>query len=132
MQIEHDLEILPRALQETRKSEYSEPETLGAALCLLAGPYRRMRLGEIPQSVFTQLLAESGFRLSRSGGETTLEQQDGYKVRWGGRVLPLDWHLAKGSSRDPRYCLRVYFLFDEEAGIPVVGWMPSHLPNSLT
>ena len=73
--------------------------------------------------------------ISRSGGETTFTKySSAYEVPWGsnGEKRTLEWHLEKGGGRDERYFLRIYFFWDEESEQVVVGWIPSHLPNSLT
>ena len=44
----------------------------------------------------------------------------------------LDLHLRKGNSTNPRYCLAIYFFWDETAKQVVVGWLPSHLGVSKT
>jgi len=60
------------------------------------------------------------------------EQGDAYFVSWKGRRRFMDLHLRKGGGRDERYCLRVYFFWDEQLQKVVVGWLPSHLSNSLS
>ena len=39
----------------------------------------------------------------------------------------LDLHLKKGSDREARNCLRIYFLWDAEERLIVVGCLTSHL-----
>jgi hypothetical protein len=131
LQFDGELVVLPRALQETRKSVYAEPETLGQALALLAGPYRRMRLGEVPREEFQKALDAAGLKINGSGGEVTLTA-DPYNVMWHGKRQTLAMHMAKGNSRDIRHCLRCYFFWDDELGVPVVGWCPTHLDNTRT
>lgn len=60
-------------------------------------------------------------------------------AKWGGlpgivrgRRRMFDLHLAKGGGRDERYCLRIYFFWSAEDRKVVVGWLPSHLSNSLS
>jgi hypothetical protein len=69
--------------------------------------------------------------LDFSGGETTLTNK-GYNVLYGGRQRQLDQHLRKGGGRDPRYVMRVYFFWDDDQQMAVVGWLPGHLDNTLT
>lgn len=44
----------------------------------------------------------------------------------------LELHLRKGSSKDERYCLAIYFFWDDDTQQVVVGWLPSHLDNRRT
>lgn len=125
--------VLPRAIAAAKRSEYASPELAFAALELLAGTYRQVKIGEAPRERLLQELRTLGLDIggsvdpSRAGAEG-----DEYFVRWRGRRRFLDQHLGKGVSRDPRFTLRVYFTWDDEDGVVVVGWLPSHLSNSLT
>ena len=65
-------------------------------------------------------------------GEGYHSGKPAYFIRLGGRRRFLDQHLGKGSARDPRYCMRIYFCWDEDTNRVVIGHMPSHLPTSYT
>ena len=54
---------------------------------------------------------------------------DLYSVQYGGARRSLDRHLKGSDSRDRRYGFRLYFFWDDESQIVVVGWLPSHLDN---
>lgn len=125
--------ILPRALNGAKKSQYQSPGTIMRALEILAGPYRRHRLGEIPLADFEAALAEEGIQLQGSVGASIAgEQGEQYFVQWGKRRRFLDLHLLKGGGREPRYCMRIYFFWDADTQRCVVGSMPTHLGNSLS
>jgi len=125
--------ILPRALQGAKKSLYEHPETVYAALELLAGPYRDLRRGLLEYPDFVAQLAAEELQLEGSVAPSVAgEQGDAYFVSWKGRRRFMDLHLRKGGGRDERYCLRVYFFWDEQLQKVVVGWLPSHLSNSLS
>jgi hypothetical protein len=49
---------------------------------------------------------------------------------WEGQQYRLSMHLAGSPSRDGRYGLRIYFAWDEEQQLVVVGQLPDHLTNS--
>ena len=55
-----------------------------------------------------------------------------YKVQYGGQQRELNRHLKGGTSREPRYCFRLYYFWDNENQVVVVGWLPSHLDNRAT
>jgi hypothetical protein len=54
---------------------------------------------------------------------------DLYSVQYGGARRPLDRHLKGSDSRDRRFGFRLYFFWDEDEQVAVVGWLPSHLDN---
>lgn len=125
--------ILPRALNSAKKSIYEQPAAVYGALELLAGAYREHRLGSIDREAFMVELNRSGLQLDGSVAPSVAgEQGDAYFVSWGKRRRFLDLHLVKGGGRDERYCLRVYFFWDADLKKAVVGWLPSHLSNSLS
>ncbi|BDB29544.1 hypothetical protein CTP10_R69590 (plasmid) [Cupriavidus sp. P-10] len=125
--------ILPRALNGAKKSQYQSPETIMRALELLAGPYRLLRLGELSRAEFDAAMNEAGVQLSGSVAPSIAgEQGDSYYVTWAGRRRFLEFHLIKGGGRDERYCLRIYFFWDEPSKRCIVGQLPFHLDNSLS
>lgn len=122
--------ILPRAIAAARKSDYSEPTTVFAALELLAGTYRLVRLGHAPREQLRREVNE--LHMEIGGSVEPSRANEDYFVRWAGRRRFLDQHLGKGGSRDSRFTMRIYFTWDDEQQIVVVGSLPAHLDNSLT
>jgi hypothetical protein len=130
---ENRIVLLPRAFQGAKKSLYEAPDTVYAALELLAGAYRDARMGKLEHSEFLTALAASEMQLEGSVGVSVAGSHgDAYFVSWQGRRRFMDLHLRKGGGRDERYCLRIYFFWDEPSAKVVVGWLPSHLSNSLS
>jgi hypothetical protein len=41
-------------------------------------------------------------------------------------------HLKFGSTKDDRYCMRIYFLWDDDRQLVVIGHLPSHLDTRAT
>lgn len=125
--------ILPRALNEAKKSDYDTPDHVRKALEFLAGAYREGRIGEKSNAEMMQALEKSGTRLAGSVGQSVAGNHgDAYFVSWQGRRRMMDMHLSKGGGRNTRFCMRVYFFWCEETQKAVVGWLPSHLSNSLS
>lgn len=125
--------ILPRAISEAKKSHYSDPALVYSALEILADVYPQVRAGLMPREELAGRCAALGLTIGGSVDPTHAGSAgDEYFVRWRGRRRFLDQHVGRGSSRDPRWCLRIYFFFDEELQQVVCGWLPSHLSNSLT
>ena len=57
---------------------------------------------------------------------------DEYFVIHRGRKCLLENHIKKGTSREPRKCLRIYFFWDAEEQVVVVGSLPGHLDTQAT
>lgn len=122
--------ILPRAMAECRRSPYTNPELVYAALELLAGTYREVRLNHAPRASLMERAQALG--LAIGGSVEPSRSTEDYFFRWRGRRVFLDQHLSRGVSRDQRHCLRIYYTWDEEDAMVIVGWLPSHLGNSMT
>lgn len=41
--------------------------------------------------------------------------------------MKLDRHLRKGTGRNPRECMRIYFFWSDEDSQVVIGFLPAHL-----
>ena len=126
----------PRAVRGLKNGEFRDVESLASALELLGREYRDLCMGvEGARGHFESRLGELGLRCSPSGDESSLGQQgDAYFVRWPYSDSPrcfLGMHLRNtGNTRDPARCLAIYFFWDPDTLQVVVGWLPSHLPNS--
>jgi hypothetical protein len=128
----------PRALNGARKSRYADPALVYRSLLLLGNEYRNLRingsLGDSADRCQARLL-ELGLELTNSITPARAgEQGDDYCVVYPslGETQFLKHHLKKGTSRDERRCLRVYFFWDEIEKLVVVGWLPSHLGTRLS
>lgn len=64
-------------------------------------------------------------------GEFESEYMVDYTIGQSPRQL-LEWHLTKGNDKDERRCLRIYFFWDPEMCVVVVGHLPSHLRNRMS
>lgn len=124
-----------RALRALKDATYDDPPTVYKALLLLANEYRDMRLSGGPDGFKAKLV---GMHLEWTGSITEHragEEGETYFVNWpvgSTRREFLREHLRKGSSKDARKCLRIYFFWDSESEQVVIGWLPSHLPNRMT
>jgi hypothetical protein len=119
-----------------KNAKYEDAGLVYRCLLLLANEYRDMRLGQITREELSQALQDLKVDLSGSIDKTRAgEEGDKYFVRYPVGSLGkefLDSHLRKGTTKDDRYCLAIYFFWDEETRQVVVGWLPSHLPNRMT
>lgn len=127
----------PRAIQGIKKSVYEDVGLVYRSLLLLADAYRGMRIG----TENARKAWESGLKKLelRFGGSITRERAgehgETYFVRYPlgtNQRQFLEFHLRKGSTKDDRYCLGIYFFYDEESSQVVVGWLTSHLDTRAT
>lgn len=132
------LDLHPRARRGLRDAQYADVGLVTRALLLLAQEYREMKLGERGA---LEAFKEGCKQLGVTFGKSIIPQRAGeegeaYFVRLGAAENAprrfLEFHLRKGSGKDPRRCLAIYFLWDDETQRVIVGWLPSHLDNRMT
>jgi hypothetical protein len=127
----------PRALKGIKNATYEDVGMVYKCLQLLAEAYRNMRLGnDAAKKAWEDGINSLALRF---GGSMTRERAgehgDTYFVQYPlgtNRRQFLEFHLRKGSTKDNRYCLGIYFFWDEETERVVVGWLPSHLDTRAT
>lgn len=127
----------PRAIRAMRSARYENPELVYRSLLLLANEYRNMKLGyDGAKQSFDRrvdaLKVECSPSISR---ERAGEEGDTYFVQYPSHTTSkrfLELHVRKGNTKHERYCLAIYFFWDDETQQVVVGWLPSHLDNRLT
>lgn len=124
------VEIANRAYQGVRKSEYHDPSYIYRALLLLRDHYVPMRVDATlgRREAYAQALEHLQLEESATG-DGVKYAADLYSVQYGGARRPLDRHLKGSDSRDRRFGFRLYFFWDEDEQVVVVGWLPSHLDN---
>lgn len=124
------VEIANRAYQGVRKSEYHDPSFIYRALLLLRDHYVPMRVDATlgRREAYAQALEQLQLEESATG-DGVKYAADLYSVQFGGARRPLDRHLKGSDSRDRRFGFRLYFFWDEDEQVVVVGWLPSHLDN---
>ncbi len=131
------LVLHPRARQGIKKAEYSNISVVYKSLLLLACEYRDMRLGhsdakEAWENGLERLGLHNGGSITKARAD---EQGETYYVRYpldSNQRRFLELHLCSKSTKDDRYCLRIYFFWDEDGNQVVVGWLPSHLDTRAT
>lgn len=127
------LVVLPRAVAEAKGSTFKDVGLVFQALEMLADVYVATKKGEVQRDSLKRRCRELGLSIGRSVDPSRAGSEgDEYFVTYKGRRRFLESHIGRGTSRDPRYTMRIYFFYDEEDQIVVVGWLPSHLSNSLT
>jgi hypothetical protein len=124
------------SLMEDVKAHEVNMELLCSALEFLAEEYRRNLLGELSED---EMNGECGRKYSRpflvtpQKGLSVETYSNDYKIKYfkgaDGKLheSPLDYHLKVGN--DSEKLLRIYFLYDGDKKIIVVGSLPKHLPT---
>jgi hypothetical protein len=131
------LVLLPRAIQGSKKAKYTDTRLVYECLILLAREYRDMRLGhDEAKQEWEDKIAQLKLRCDLSITDNRAgERGETYFVHYppgSSRRRFLERHLCKGSIKDDKYCLRIYFFWDDETSQVVVGWLPSHLDTRAT
>ncbi len=126
-----------RASRGIKDAKYEDVELVYKSLLLLANEYRDRCLGHHgAKERFEEMYRSLNLDYDRSISKTRAnEQGDQYFVRFPASSASkrfLEWHLRKGTTKDNRYCLGIYFFWDQETQQVVVGWLPSHLDNRMT
>ena len=127
------VELVGRAHQGVRKSDFHDPSFIYRSLLVLRDFYVPMRVEGTMERRDAYLAALAELQLEDSlTGDGIKYAEELYSVQYGGSRRLLDRHLKGSNSRDRRYGFRLYFFWDEDGQVVVVGWLPSHLQNRLT
>jgi len=129
------LVLLPRAERAASKGEYNDVGMVYRALLILANEYRNSRMGTGTHKAFLDALAQHSMSFSGSIDPTRAgEEGDTYFVNYpmgSTQRAFLEYHIVRGNSREDRYCMRIYYFWDEDTNQVVVGWLSSHLSNRI-
>ena len=102
----------PNAQESAVSAKYRDPQVLLDAIDLIAQGFYSVEVTQESQASLVALANEVGFEYSPHESEQT-RQRDKYmkerEVTWDGVRIRTERHLKKGTSRDSRACLRVYF-----------------------
>ena len=126
----------PRAERALSKAEYTEVGMVYRVLLILANEYRDSRMGVGTDEAFRDVLAQYGMNFSGSIDKSRAGQEgEAYYVKYpigSSQRVFLQFHIVRGNSREDRYCMRIYFFWDDDTNQVVVGWLPSHLSNRIS
>lgn len=113
-----------RARREIKSASFEEPKAAAQCLLWLANDYRDSRISGSGDDLRKPI--SDGVHNDRCGA-------DSFDFDWNGRRLPVEWHIKNGgNTRDPRRCLRIYYIWDEEAQVVVIASMPGHIRTGAT
>lgn len=124
-----------RAKRSLKKAQYEDVKLIYACLKLLATSYYDYRTtGKSFQEFIQDCRAvDPGLDLAGAVTKTAAGMYgEDYKIQYGGKSRTFEWHLGKGTNKDPKKTLRIYFIWDDENKLVVIGDLPAHLDNSLS
>lgn len=133
-QFEGKLVLHPRARRTLKKGSYEDvPNVVGAIRCLAEEGYEYHTGSSGAKEKFESKCDELGVKFAHTITDSRAGQEgDIYFIQHNCQRMKLEFHLTKGTDRDPRNCLRIYYSWDDEEKVIVVGSLPEHLDNSLT
>lgn len=126
--------LLPRAYNQAKDSEYESPDDIYHALLWLAHYYWPAKTSCDEKD---ELREKSRHRLAELGMEYagSIDPRNAgseYYASYAGNRHFMNMAIKKGNSREPRYCMRIYTFWDEDAQATIVGSLPAHLDNTLS
>ncbi len=127
--------LTSRAIRSLKEACYADTKLVYKCLKLLATSYYDYRTGIKTYEEFTRECKAVDSGLEERGAITDVAagmEGETYFVQYRGKKRKLERHLAKGSSKDRRYCLRIYFFWDAEDQVVVIGDLPYHLDTTAT
>lgn len=120
----------PRAQRALKNAKFEDVPLVYRCLQLLAEDYYAYAIGLSSWEEFINRCRQVDPSINEGTSITDTNAGlygDDYFVFYGGERRKLARHLRKGNSRDPLYCLRIYFFFDTENSVIVIGSLPGHL-----
>ena len=125
----------PRAARSLKSAAYENVKLVYQCLKLLASSYYDYCTGQGTYERFIDACKQVDPGLTEGGSITDAAagmQGDSYFLQYNGKKRKLERHLTKGNSKDRRYCLRIYFFWDDQDQVVVIGDLPHHLDTSTT
>lgn len=122
------IELLPKAVRSLKNAEYQNVQLVCELLQGMATIYYEMKMDLIERSAYESFIKSCGVEDTPAISDISAgEQGDEYYPIYNGKRHKLERHITKGNSRDPRECLRIYYFWDEQANVVVIGSLPGHL-----
>lgn len=121
-----------RAERTLKDSPYEDLEKVGATFRVLATSFYAAFRKEISFQDAIEALAPIPAKYSGKQSEVTAGMNDGYDCTHEGVKYSLQKHIGLGTSRDPRYCFRLYFEWDPKGQQIIVLHAGEHLDTQST
>lgn len=121
-----------RAVRTLKASNYEDLEKVAAIFRVLATLFYAAFRKEIQFQDAIEGLTPIPARYSGKQSEVTAGMNDGYECTHDGVKYSLQKHIGLGTSRDPRYCFRLYFEWDAKGQRIIVLHAGEHLDTQST
>lgn len=129
------LVLTRKAAKAAVASIYHDPTVVFAALRAMAEHLHPVLAGERPGEMPAYEAALTAACCEDSAvGEAINDSRyvSDYMTTNAGRPLVLDRHVKRGSTFDPRTCMRIYYAWDARKRVIVIGHLTAHLTNRAT
>lgn len=124
-QLKGEVMLAPTAKKRIAKAQFQDVQTAAKGLHWLANEYRDYRMNGRGDHLQGPIPGLDGVSNERCGA-------DSFPFDWQEKRPVVEWHLKKSNSRDPRYCLRIYYFWDADLQQVVIADMPAHRPSSAS
>ena len=111
--------LTPQARRGLRSAEFEDIHLAARCLLWLAKELRDAKIYGNDGSLRDRVV-EPGIANAHCGADT-------FEMEWQGKQCLVEWHIKSGgNSRDPRYCLRIYYFWDAPSQHVVIAALPAH------
>ena len=128
-----ELLIQPNSRSD-KAPRFRDAQSVWDALAWLATDYYKSRCGQASEIDLDYSLREAcGWWYKPNQSDTAMNKyRDYYTTKVNGKTYLLDKHIGKGSSKDPRYTIRIGFAWDKERQVVVIGYIGQHQKTDAT
>lgn len=123
--------LLPQAVKSLERGCYFSLELVCRGLELLANEYRDAQMSN-DSTPLTAVCKKHGLTIRRASGKAKISQDSNWYVNYpeGNDVRRfLEYKIERGFGKSPRHVLRIYFFYDSDNSLVVVGHLPSQLES---
>jgi len=128
--------ISPKAIKAVEKSgEFDNPKLLGDALFMLDEFYVPMKKNSTPgaHAAYEDRLRQLGCEDQPCFKQKNdIKRFPEYGVTYQGDRYWCNDHIKYGGGMDPKRYFRIYYHWNEDDQVLLVGYLPGHLDNNLT
>jgi hypothetical protein len=113
-------------------SPFEDVARVWEIITLLASTFHATFTNELRMQDAIAELQELGGRYAGNQSEITAGKNSGYERIYNGKKYMLKKHIGIGTTRDPRYCFRIYFEWEQEENKIVILHAGEHLDTQST
>lgn len=126
----------PKAIRAVEKNyQFADPGLIGDAIYMIEDLFVPMKRepGAARRDAYARRLAELGLEDTPCFvNRADIKRFPEYSVTYRSERRWCDRHLKHGGGADPRSMFRIYFCWDEDEQVVIVGHLPTHLANNMT